>query len=73
MKSFTVQKLELNNFLNGIYIPMLPEGLRADLEKEITLEEISTAIDSIKMGKTPGLVYSLKFIKSLKTDCRHRF
>lgn len=33
---------------------MLPEGLRADLEKEITLEEISTAIDSIKMGKTPG-------------------
>ncbi len=50
----THNKLKLNNLLNGIHLPVVPEALRADLEKETTLEEISTAIDSIKMGKTPG-------------------
>ncbi|CAI5652659.1 unnamed protein product [Oreochromis niloticus] len=41
-------------FLDKINIPNIPEDLRAILEKDISLEELSAAIDSIKSGKTPG-------------------
>uniref|UniRef100_A0A674NQL5 Reverse transcriptase domain-containing protein n=1 Tax=Takifugu rubripes TaxID=31033 RepID=A0A674NQL5_TAKRU len=45
---------EINNFLDKIQIPKISEVIKGKLEKEITLMELSTAIDSIKVGKTPG-------------------
>ena len=45
---------ELKVFLDSINIPKIPEILRTNLEKDITVEELSAAIDSIKAGKTPG-------------------
>lgn len=45
---------ELKVFLNSINIPKIPEILRTNLEKDITVEELSAAIDCIKAGKTPG-------------------
>lgn len=46
--------LEINNFLNSVQIPKITEELKSELEKDITLTEISKAIDNIKSGKTPG-------------------
>lgn len=43
--------LELKVFLDIISIPNVPEAQRANLVKDITVEEISAAIDSIKAGK----------------------
>lgn len=60
----THDNLELKAFLDRINIPKLPEALRADLEKDITVEEISAAIDSIKAGKTPPLLQM--FIESFE-------
>lgn len=46
--------LQFNNFLNNIQIPKITEELKRELEKDITLTEVSKAIDNIKGGKTPG-------------------
>ena len=45
---------EMNNFLDNIHIPKISEVIKEELEKDITLGELSMAIDSIKGGKTPG-------------------
>lgn len=45
---------ELKVFLDSINIPNIPESFRTNLDKDITLEELSDAIDSIKAGKAPG-------------------
>lgn len=44
----------MNNFLDNIHIPKISEVIKEELEKDITLVELSLAIDSIKGGKTPG-------------------
>ena len=46
--------LELKVFLDSTNIPNVSENLWIHLEKDITVEELSAAIDSIKAGKTPG-------------------
>lgn len=46
-------KLQMHRFLDGIHIPIVSEILRDDLDKDITTEEIGTAIDDMKAGKTP--------------------
>lgn len=50
----TQDNSELKVFLNRINILNAPEALCANLEKDITVGEISAAIDSMKTGKTPG-------------------
>lgn len=45
---------ELKTFLDNIQIPKISEACKRELEKDITLMEVSEAIDSIKGGKTPG-------------------
>lgn len=62
---------ELKVFLNSINIPKIPEILRTNLEKDITVEELSAAIDCIKAGKTPGPdgLPIEKSTKNLKINC----
>lgn len=45
---------EQNLFLDTLQIPSITGLLGADLGAAITKEEISTAIDNLKTGKTPG-------------------
>ena len=44
----------MNNFLDSIHIPKISEVIKGELEKDITLVELSIAINSIKGGETPG-------------------
>ena len=45
---------KIKQYLEKIKTPGLAEEEISDLEKEITKEEISQVIKSIKMGKSPG-------------------
>lgn len=46
--------LELKELLDSISVPNIPEILRTKLEKDITLAELSAAIDNIQARKAPG-------------------
>ena len=41
-------------FLDNINLPQIPEEDRINLDKELTLKEISEAIDAMRAGKTAG-------------------
>lgn len=45
---------EMKHFLDSIHIPKISEIIKGELEKAVTFVELSTAIDSMKGGKTPG-------------------
>ena len=44
-----------NSFLDKLDIPHIPEESKNELEKELSLEEVSHAIKNMKGGKASGL------------------
>lgn len=43
-----------DNFLNHLQFKTLTEGVKEDLDKDITIQELLQAIKSINSGKVPG-------------------
>lgn len=50
----TYETSDLDNFLDRIKFPVLEDKVRDGLDKDITLEEVQTALGHMQLGNAPG-------------------